>query len=105
MTDKIVAWECDFDGEITGSEGLAENWINSGYGVKALTEKELEKVRECSTVNAIYKMAAPSLDPENFNNLEKALKELCETRHLNLVMCLDCSRFIAKDSAPEHACV
>ena len=65
---------------------------------------EIDKAIELATVNLILKMAIPSLDPENFNNLEVALKALCSNRNLDAVMCLDCMAFIDHDTAPAHVC-
>ena len=65
---------------------------------------EINKAIELAAVNYVLKMAIPSLDPENFNNLELALKALCSNRNLDAVMCLDCMTFIDHDTAPAHVC-
>lgn len=37
---------------------------------------------EKSLLEAVYQMASESIDPENFENLEKVIKRLCQNRNL-----------------------
>lgn len=41
-------------------------------------DKELER----QVVDNLYEMAAESLNPEEFDELEKTLVQLCERRHI-----------------------
>jgi hypothetical protein len=85
--DKIVSWICLSDDEITNSSSLAENWNVHGHSVKELTENDLGRYKEALAVQKVFEASIPSLDPENFENLEAALKVLCSTRTIPLEFC------------------
>lgn len=48
--------------------------MNNKSGAKINMEK--------SILEAVYQMASESIDPENFENLEKVIKRLCQNRNL-----------------------
>jgi hypothetical protein len=48
-----------------------------------MTKLLLSTSTEAKAIATIWNMAIPSLDPENFEALENALKQLCKTRHID----------------------
>lgn len=48
-----------------------------------MTKLLISKATEAKAVATIWNMAGESLDPENYANLEAALKQLCETRSID----------------------
>ena len=69
-----------------------------------MIEMSKSKEAEREAVKAVLAMAIPSTDPHSFEELTKALGVMCNSRNLNLSMCLDCTSFIDKDTAPSHDC-
>jgi hypothetical protein len=47
-----------------------------------MTKLHISESTEAKAVATILNMGVESLDPENYENLEKALAQLCETRSI-----------------------
>ena len=54
-----------------------------------MTRLFISKATEAKSVATIWNMAAESLDPGNYEALEKALRQMCETRNIDNEMIAD----------------
>lgn len=69
-----------------------------------MTKLLISKATEAKAVATIWNMARESLDPGNYEYLERAIKRLCETRNINNEMIAEEHKMLSQSRAHASDC-